>query len=86
MSSSFNQRTLSSSVSCQGIGLHTGAQVTLTLRPAPADHGVVFVRTDLPRPVSIPATAEYALETALATSLGKDGVLYLVYRAASGGF
>jgi len=74
MSSSFNQRTLSSSVSCQGIGLHTGAQVTLTLRPAPENHGVVFVRTDLSRPVSIPATAEYVVDTSLATSLGKDGV------------
>jgi UDP-3-O-[3-hydroxymyristoyl] N-acetylglucosamine deacetylase len=74
MSNSFNQRTLSSSVSCQGIGLHSGAAVTLTLRPAPANHGVVFVRTDLPQPVSIPATARYAVDSALATSLGKDGV------------
>ena len=74
MSSSFNQRTLSGSVSCQGIGLHTGGPVTLTLRPAPANHGVVFVRTDLQSPVSIPATAQYAVESALSTSLGKDGV------------
>ena len=73
MSSSFNQRTLSGSVSCQGIGLHTGSPVTLTLRPAPPNHGVVFVRTDLPSPVSIPATAQYAVESALSTSLGKDG-------------
>jgi UDP-3-O-[3-hydroxymyristoyl] N-acetylglucosamine deacetylase len=74
MSSSFNQRTLSGPVSCQGVGLHSGAAVTLTLRPAPANHGVVFVRTDLDRPVSIPATAEYVVDTALATNLGKDGV------------
>lgn len=71
---SFNQRTLSSSVSCEGIGLHTGGAVKLTLRPAPANHGVVFVRTDLARPVSIPATAQYVVDTELATSLGKDGV------------
>ncbi len=74
MALSFNQRTLSGSVSCEGIGLHTGAAVKLTLRPAPANHGVVFVRTDLARPVSIPATAEYVVDTELATNLGKDGV------------
>lgn len=72
--SSFNQRTLGESVTCQGVGLHSGTPVTLTLRPAPADHGIVFVRTDLPRPVSIPALAEFVVDTALATSLGKDGV------------
>jgi UDP-3-O-[3-hydroxymyristoyl] N-acetylglucosamine deacetylase len=74
MASSFNQRTLNAPVSCQGVGLHSGAAVTLTLRPAPADHGVVFVRTDLARPVSIPATAEHVVDTALATTLGKDGI------------
>ena len=60
--------------SCQGVGLHSGATVTLTLKPAPAGHGIVFVRTDLPRPVSIPALAEYVVDTSLATTLGRDGV------------
>lgn len=72
--SSFNQRTLGESVTCQGVGLHSGTPVTLTLRPAPADHGIVFIRTDLARPVSIPALAEYVVDTALATTLGRDGV------------
>ncbi|MCP3057422.1 UDP-3-O-acyl-N-acetylglucosamine deacetylase [Myxococcus sp. K38C18041901] len=72
--SSYNQRTLSKTASLQGIGLHSGAKVTLTLRPAPAGHGIVFVRTDLPRPVSIPALAEYVVDTVLATTLGRDGV------------
>ncbi len=72
--SSDNQRTLTEAISCQGVGLHTGAPVTLTLRPAPAHHGIVFVRTDTPRPVSIPALAEYVVDTSLATTLGKDGV------------
>ncbi|MBJ6762046.1 UDP-3-O-acyl-N-acetylglucosamine deacetylase [Myxococcaceae bacterium JPH2] len=75
MSQSFHsQRTLSQTATFQGVGLHSGTPVTLTLRPAPAGHGIVFVRTDLPRPVSIPALAEYVVDTALATSLGKDGV------------
>jgi UDP-3-O-[3-hydroxymyristoyl] N-acetylglucosamine deacetylase len=48
--------------------------VTLTLRPAPAHHGVVFVRTDLDKPVSIPALSSHVVDTALATTLGKGGV------------
>ena len=52
------------------MGLHTGAQVTLTLRPAPADHGIVFHRVDLPGSPGIPATAAYVVDTALATNLG----------------
>jgi len=68
------QRTLTQSVSCQGVGLHSGAKVTLTLRPAPAHHGIVFVRTDTPRPVVIPALAENVVDTSMATTLAKDGV------------
>jgi UDP-3-O-[3-hydroxymyristoyl] N-acetylglucosamine deacetylase len=48
--------------------------VNLSLLPAPVNHGIVFVRTDAPRPVSIPALAEYVVDTSLATTLGKDGV------------
>jgi UDP-3-O-[3-hydroxymyristoyl] N-acetylglucosamine deacetylase len=48
--------------------------VSLTLLPAPANHGIVFVRTDLRRQVEIPALAEYVVDTALATTIGRDGV------------
>jgi UDP-3-O-[3-hydroxymyristoyl] N-acetylglucosamine deacetylase / 3-hydroxyacyl-[acyl-carrier-protein] dehydratase len=41
------QRTLARAVSIQGTGLHTGNPVTLTFKPAPADHGIVFKRMDL---------------------------------------
>jgi len=41
------QRTLAREVSIQGKALHTGEDVTLTLKPAPADHGIVFKRIDL---------------------------------------
>lgn len=74
LSSSLNQRTLSEPVTCQGVGVHSGAVVNLTLRPAPADHGIVFVRTDLPRPVAIPALADFVVDTSMATTLGRDGV------------
>ncbi len=73
-SNSFNQRTLKEAISCQGIGLHTGLPVTLKLRPAAAGHGIRFVRTDLARPVEIPAHADYVVDTSLATTLGRDGV------------
>jgi UDP-3-O-[3-hydroxymyristoyl] N-acetylglucosamine deacetylase len=73
-SNSYNQRTLSYPVRCRGIGLHSGAPVNLALLPAPVNHGILFVRTDTPRPVAIPALAEYVVDTSLATSLGKDGV------------
>jgi UDP-3-O-[3-hydroxymyristoyl] N-acetylglucosamine deacetylase len=67
---SFHQRTLEQTVTTRGVGLHTGAQVTLTLRPAPADHGIVFHRVDLPGSPAIAATARNVVDTALATNLG----------------
>ena len=51
------QRTLKKAIKTTGVGLHTGARVEMTLRPAAADTGIVFHRTDLARPVSIPAHA-----------------------------
>jgi UDP-3-O-[3-hydroxymyristoyl] N-acetylglucosamine deacetylase len=69
-----HQRTISEPVSCQGIGLHSGLPVNLTLWPAPADHGIVFVRTDTPDQVSIPALSQYVVDTSLATTLGKSSV------------
>lgn len=72
--SSFNQRTLKEAISCEGIGLHSGAPVRLTLVPAPVNHGIVFVRTDLEHPLEIPALAPYVVDTALATTLGRNGV------------
>src|SRR5688500_16731006 len=48
------QRTLRRTVTCTGIGLHSGNKVTLSLKPAPADYGIRFQRTDLA--VEIPAT------------------------------
>ncbi|MFO7156517.1 MAG: UDP-3-O-acyl-N-acetylglucosamine deacetylase [Pseudomonadota bacterium] len=67
------QRTLRQKVSCTGIGLHSGARITLTLNPAPANTGIRFVRTDLSPEVEIPALADYVVDTRLATTIGKDG-------------
>jgi UDP-3-O-[3-hydroxymyristoyl] N-acetylglucosamine deacetylase len=68
-----NQRTLKAPVTCQGIGLHSGARVQMTLRPAPVDKGIVFVRTDLHPPVEIPAASENVVDTSFATTLGREG-------------
>jgi UDP-3-O-[3-hydroxymyristoyl] N-acetylglucosamine deacetylase len=65
--STWSQQTLKASISCVGIGLHTGRRVGLTFRPAPVDHGIVFRRSDLG--VEIPARFDRVVETRLATVL-----------------
>jgi UDP-3-O-[3-hydroxymyristoyl] N-acetylglucosamine deacetylase len=67
------QRTLKDSVRASGIGLHSGAKVYMTLRPAPANSGIVFRRIDLPEPVDIPADALQVTETTLGTTLERGG-------------
>ena len=52
------QRTLRRTVSCTGIGLHSGNKVTLSLKPAPADYGIRFQRSDLGG-LEIPATVTH---------------------------
>jgi UDP-3-O-[3-hydroxymyristoyl] N-acetylglucosamine deacetylase len=71
---SFFQRTLKRPAACEGVGLHSGAKVSLRLVPAPADSGIVFVRVDLPGKPTIPARAEFVVSTALATTLGRNNV------------
>ncbi|HET7262875.1 MAG TPA: UDP-3-O-acyl-N-acetylglucosamine deacetylase [Casimicrobiaceae bacterium] len=68
------QRTLKTTVRTTGVGLHTGARVELTLRPAQPDSGIVFHRSDLAQPVSIPARAENVGDTRLSSTLVADGV------------
>ena len=64
------QHTIAETVSCIGTGLHSGAPVHLTLRPAPVDFGVVFARTDRGRSVEIRAHPSAVTSTRLATTLG----------------
>ena len=69
-----NQRTLKNSIRATGVGLHTGKKVLMTLRPAPANVGIVFRRVDLDIPVDIRAHAENVGDTMLGTTLVRDGV------------
>ena len=66
----FRQRTFRQRASLDGIGLHSGAQVRVTLAPAPADSGIVFVRDG----VEVPALAEFVVDTNMNTSVGRSGL------------
>ena len=68
------QQTLARKAVAQGVGLHTGAPIALTLQPADEGTGIVFRRTDLAVPVEIPGRVSSVVDTRLATMLGKDGV------------
>jgi len=68
------QRTLKNVIRATGVGLHTGEQVYLTLRPAAPGTGIKFRRSDLAEPVVIDARPENVGETILSTTLVQDGV------------
>jgi UDP-3-O-[3-hydroxymyristoyl] N-acetylglucosamine deacetylase len=68
------QRTLKNMIRATGVGLHTGVKVYMTLRPAPADAGIVFRRVDLDRPVDIKGEPYAVGDTRLSSGLEKDGV------------
>ena len=68
-----HQRTLRAAIQATGVGVHTGRKVTMALRPAPIDTGIVFCRSDLPGNPAIPARAGNVTNTTLATVLEKDG-------------
>ncbi len=69
------QRTLNKGVACKGMGLHSGRVIHMRIHPAPEDHGIVFLRTDTTPRVRIPARLDHVVDTTLATTLGKDGVV-----------
>jgi UDP-3-O-[3-hydroxymyristoyl] N-acetylglucosamine deacetylase len=67
-----HQTTLAGEARISGVGVHGGLPANLTLKPAAADTGVVFIRTDLPGRPSIAARADTVCDTRLATVIG-DG-------------
>ncbi|WP_416140219.1 UDP-3-O-acyl-N-acetylglucosamine deacetylase [Halomonas sp. HK25] len=67
------QRTLKNVIRATGVGLHSGKKVYMTLRPAPVDTGIVFVRTDLEPEVQIRAQADNVTDTTLCTALSAGG-------------
>src|SRR3569832_864551 len=69
-----NQTTLSRDITTSGVGLHTGVDVNLRLKPAPENTGYIFVRTDLDD-FEIPASVEYISHCSYATTLMRRGVV-----------
>ena len=67
------QVTLAADVTYSGIGLHSGKDVTMTLRPGKPGTGIVFIRTDLPGKPEIHARAELVTSTLKATTLSENG-------------
>lgn len=67
------QHTICKALSYSGIGLHSGKEVLMTLKPADVNTGIVFVRTDLPGCPQIRALAENVSSTVKATTLSENG-------------
>jgi UDP-3-O-[3-hydroxymyristoyl] N-acetylglucosamine deacetylase len=67
------QQTLNSTIHCAGVGLHSGRRVRMTLRPAPVDHGICFIRTDVPGDrAAIQARWDLVSDTRLCTLLKNE--------------
>lgn len=75
MTTHSQQRTIAKSAHCSGTGVHSGKKVNLTLKPAPANHGIRFIRKDLPDNPGIPANFNMVVDTSLATVIGCDGFI-----------
>ena len=63
------QHTLGGPITFSGKGLHTGAKVTMTVNPAPDNHGIVFRRIDLQDAPSVPALCDYVTDTSRGTTI-----------------
>lgn len=70
-----HQHTLARPVQCAGIGVHSGREVNLKILPAPINHGIKFLRRDLPAKPIVTAHFNSVVDTSLATVIGADGVI-----------
>lgn len=67
------QQTLRGAVTLKGVGLHTGEQVNMTLKPANPGYGIRFQRVDLPEKPVIKADVDYVVDTSRGTTLEHHG-------------
>ncbi|MCH8545372.1 MAG: bifunctional UDP-3-O-[3-hydroxymyristoyl] N-acetylglucosamine deacetylase/3-hydroxyacyl-ACP dehydratase [Cryomorphaceae bacterium] len=68
-----HQSTIKTSASLNGVGLHTGKNVSITITPADENTGIVFRRVDLDPVIDIPALASLVVDTSRGTTLEKNG-------------
>jgi len=67
------QRTISSSVNCNGIGLHSGVNVKMVLLPAPIDNGITFIRSDIgAEKGTIKASYKNVIDANLGTTIANE--------------
>jgi UDP-3-O-[3-hydroxymyristoyl] N-acetylglucosamine deacetylase len=69
---SYYQHTLAGPAICAGVGVHSGERARVSIRPAPAGSGIVFIRTDLVRDNRVPVTAAAVTQTRLCTVIAND--------------
>ena len=75
MATPLRQRTLAKPVKCDGIGLHSGNPVHMTIKPAPVNHGIKFKRIDLPDSPLISALFQKVVDTSFATVIASEGAI-----------
>jgi UDP-3-O-[3-hydroxymyristoyl] N-acetylglucosamine deacetylase / 3-hydroxyacyl-[acyl-carrier-protein] dehydratase len=68
-----NQQTLRGAVTLSGVGLHTGAEVTMTMKPANPGFGIRFQRVDLPDKPVVKADADLVVDTSRGTTIEHQG-------------
>ena len=69
------QQTIGQTITCSGIGLHTGHPVTLSIRPAPPNTGIVFLRTEDGVPVALSASVRNLIPAELCTTISTNGMV-----------
>ena len=69
----YTQKTIENEIKCQSVGLHSGRKISMTIKPAGVDEGIMFYRNDLPGSDGIKAEPTNVSDTTLATTLGMNG-------------
>ena len=69
-----NQRTIRTSQSCEGIGLHTGVETIITFHPAPEDFGIRFIRSDIPNCSEVKADIDHVVDISRGTTIEENDI------------